>query len=111
MQITGILKEKLELIKGVGVKGEWKKQSFVIETPGEWAKLICFDVWGDTIQYLDKSNKGDSLTVDFDPESREYSGKWYTNLKAWKIEVKPSLPTEPSRDTSLPPDDSGNLPF
>jgi hypothetical protein len=30
---------------------------------------------------------GNQLKVDFDAESREFNGKWFTNLKAWKIEV------------------------
>jgi hypothetical protein len=30
---------------------------------------------------------GNSFPIDFDIESREYNIKWYTDIKAWKIEV------------------------
>ena len=30
---------------------------------------------------------GNELLVSFDAESREYNGRWFTDLKAWKIEL------------------------
>jgi hypothetical protein len=35
--------------------------------------------------YLDKLVLGDTGTFSFDAESREYNGKYYTNLKCFKI--------------------------
>jgi len=29
---------------------------------------------------------GDEVTVSFDLESRDFNGKWYTDVKAWKVE-------------------------
>ena len=57
----------------------------VIETPGDYPKQVCFMVWGDKIDQL-QIREGQELTVHFDLESREYNGRWYTDVKAWKVD-------------------------
>jgi hypothetical protein len=54
--------------------------------------------------------------VSFEPNSREYQGKWYTDLRAWKIETLGARPTTetvpPPSLEDIPEDDgSGDLPF
>lgn len=86
MQITAKLIQVLPLQSGTGKNGEWKKQEIVVETNAQYPKKICISVWGDKIN--DSQLKlGNELTIDFDVESREYNGRWYTDVKAWKIEV------------------------
>lgn len=58
---------------------------FAIETDGKYPKAIAFNDFG--AADVDKCNIGDEIIVSFEPESREYNGKYYTNLKAYKIEV------------------------
>lgn len=90
MQITAQLTQLLPLQTGSGNKGEWKKQDIIIETHGQYPKKICVSIWGDKINES-ILRIGNELTIDFDVESREYNGKWYTDVKAWKIELsKPS---------------------
>lgn len=85
LQISGTVKQILELQSGQGKKGPWKKQDFILETPGKFPRLVCVTQWGDQI---DKNNikEGDALTAFIDLQSREYKGRWYTDVKAWKIE-------------------------
>ncbi|MCU0444746.1 MAG: DUF3127 domain-containing protein [Microscillaceae bacterium] len=87
LEITGQLFEILSEQSGTGKNGIWRKQEFVIDTTAEqYPKKVCFTVWGDRINQLSSFNIGDNLKVSFDVESRPYQGKWYTDLKAWKIE-------------------------
>ena len=117
-QIKGKLITKLPEVTGQGQKGTWIKQSFIIETDGQYPKQICLDAWGDVVDAVDiiKSRGiGTFLTIDFEPESREFNGKWYTNLRAWKIEVGASLQTVQVSKPEPPPAQSGegedSLPF
>lgn len=82
----GTLIEKLPELSGTGKKGVWTKQDFVIETTDQYPRKICLSVWGDKVDLLDKFKVGDTMTVHFNPESREYNQKWYTELRAWKFE-------------------------
>lgn len=85
MEITGTLVHILPLQTGQGKNGQWKKQDFVLEIPGSFPKKACFSAWGDKI---DSSILvvGQMLKVSFDVESREYNGRWYTDLKAYSIQ-------------------------
>lgn len=85
LKITGTVKQILEIQSGEGKNGPWKKQDFILETPGKYPKLVCVTQWGDQI---DKNNisEGEKLTVFIDLQSREYKGNWYTDVKAWKVE-------------------------
>ncbi|WP_394991810.1 DUF3127 domain-containing protein [Emticicia sp.] len=86
MEIKGRLIHLLALQTGEGKNGTWKKQDFVIETDGQYPKKVCLSAWGDKFNenYL---TEGNDLLVSFDAESREYNGRWFTDLKAWKIEL------------------------
>lgn len=86
MQLTAKLIQLLPLQTGTGKNGEWRKQDIILETEGQYPRKICVSVWGDKINDQ-QLIVGKLLTVDFDIESREYSGKWYTDIKAWKIEI------------------------
>lgn len=88
LQIVGKLVELLPEQSGEGRNGVWRKKSFVIETQDQYPKKICLVIWGDRISQLDGSSPGDTLTVDFDLESREYNGRWYTDAKAWRVEAQ-----------------------
>ena len=86
MDITAKVTEILPEQTGQGRNGTWVKVSFVVETQEQYPRKICFDAWGDRVDYVKKLNAGDLVKVDFDIESREYNGRWYTNVKAWRIE-------------------------
>ena len=69
----------------------WEKQDFVIQTGGQYPKKLCFAVWGDKIAKF-AVQEGQDLTVSIDVESREYNGRWYTDVKAWNIQAAGSSP-------------------
>ena len=84
MEIAGKIIELLEVKFGKSANGEWRKQEYVLETEAQYPKKICFMAWGDKIDQFD-IKKDEKLTVSIDLESREYNGRWYTDVKAWKV--------------------------
>lgn len=88
MEITGKLIQKLPVQSGVSTSGNnWSKAEFVIETIEQYPKKVCANLWGDRARALDQFQEGSLITVSFDLESREFNGRWYTDVKAWKVEA------------------------
>lgn len=86
MQLTAKLVQLLPVQTGTGKNGQWKKQDIIVETDGQYPKKVCISIWGDKIDES-QLKMGNRLKIDFDVESREYNGRWYTDVKAWKIEA------------------------
>jgi len=122
LQVTGKIQQILKPESGVSRAGkEWKKQEFVIETEEQFPRKVCFTLFGDKSSLLDSFSEGDEVDVSFNLESREFNGKWYHNINAWKLDKKQgeeSLPEPPPefRPEDIPPEpaddsDSSDLPF
>ncbi len=86
MEITGRIIQKLDLQKGTSAKGEWKKQEFIVETNDKFPKKVCISGWAEKVDDLNRYNINDMVKVSVNVESREYNGKWYTDVRFWKIE-------------------------
>ena len=84
MEINGKIIELLAEKSGQSAKGTWRKQEYVLQTEDQYPKKICFMVWGDKIDEF-AIKQGENLVVSIDLESREYNGRWYTDVKAWKV--------------------------
>jgi len=118
MQLKGKLLKLLPLQTGEGKSGTWKKQEFIIETEGNFPKKVCLSLWGDKINML-QGKEGGMVVVDFDIESREYNGRWFTEARAWKVDgdMKSSNQTATSEDdlswidSQQSIEDDGDLPF
>jgi hypothetical protein len=85
LELTGKITQILPEKSGTTARGPWRKQEYVLEVPGEYPKQVCFMVWGDKIDQFG-IQQGQELTVHFDLESREWNGRWYTDVRAWRIE-------------------------
>ncbi len=113
LELTGKIIAVLPEKSGTSSRGPWRKQEYVIEIPGDYPKQVCFMVWGDKIDQFGVA-EGESLTVHFDLESREYNGRWYTDVKAWRVErpdAQGEMPEPPSPDDAPPPDFDDDVPF
>ncbi|MDR2534305.1 MAG: DUF3127 domain-containing protein [Tannerellaceae bacterium] len=87
MEITGKVVAVLTLQEGVSRAGnEWKKQEYVLETDDQFPKKVCFQIFGGDKIAQANIQYGEKITVSFDIESREFNGKWYTNINAWKVD-------------------------
>ena len=86
MEVIGKIIHVLQPQSGKSKAGkQWKKQEYVLETEDAYPKKICFDFFGDRVdQFPLKIN--DRVRLSFDIESREYNGRWYTNIRGWKAE-------------------------
>ena len=71
---------------GTGKNGPWIKQDFIIETQGDYPKKVCVSSWGEKAGEVTEFKEGDEMKININIESREYNGRWYTDIKAWKIE-------------------------
>jgi len=120
MELSGKIVKILQLQTGQGKNGVWKKQDYVMEYGDAYPKLVCFNLWGDKIDQFTLS-EGDVVNVSFDVESREFNGKYYTDVKAWKVEKGEGTPQNaPAGNKSdfgtpapdfLNSDDKDDLPF
>ena len=97
MEVKGRVTQLLPMQSGMGKKGPWKKQEFILETQSQYPKKICFSIWGDKVDQFNLAT-GDVVNVFVDLESREYNGRWYTEARAWKIEKSGSGSTPPPPD-------------
>ncbi len=115
LEISGKLIKKLPEQTGEGKFGKWIKQDFIIETTDQYPKKVCFSTWGDKTDILKKFSEGDKITVSFNPESREYNERWYTDLRAWKIigetdNIPEDIPP-PFSEEDIPPPEEEDIPF
>jgi hypothetical protein len=85
MELKGKVIQLLQPQTGMGKKGQWKKQEFIVETQAQFSKKVCLSAWGEKIDQFNLS-VGDIVTVAVDLESREYNGRWYTEARAWKVD-------------------------
>jgi len=93
MEIIGKLIQKMPMQSGISKTGNsWQKQEFVIETMEQYPRKICANLWGDKTAILETLNIDDKIVMSFDLESREFNGKWYTDVKAWKVEPATANP-------------------
>ena len=88
LEITGKISQILPLETGESKNGQWKKQFFILEfMDGNYPKKVSVSVWGDKTDSLRNLQPGSDVKVSFNVESREYNGRWYTDVKAWRIEA------------------------
>lgn len=87
MELAGKVIAVLEPRGGVSKSGnQWKVQEYVIETHDQYPRRMCFDVFGeDKIQQFN-IQVGEELNVSFDIDAREWQGRWFNSIRAWKVE-------------------------
>ncbi len=85
MELSGKVYKVNPVESGEGKNGVWKKQQVVLEIDnGKYPKKVAVVFWGDLVN-SDSFAEGRDISVEFEVESREYNGKWYTDVKAWRI--------------------------
>ena len=112
LKVTGKITTILDVEKGVSkADKEWHKVFFVIDTGAKFNPEVCFQIFGqEKVDKFLKYNKvGDDVDVDFNLSSREYNGKYFHNLDAWKV-FKAGESTD-NTPTPEPVDETNSLPF
>jgi hypothetical protein len=87
MDITIKVIKILDSVSGVSQRtgNAWEKHSFVGETEGNYPRKVCFSVMGKDRWDKFAIRVDMKYNVSFDVESREWQGKWFTELSAWNV--------------------------
>ena len=88
MEVIGKAIAALQVKSGISQRtGEqWQSREYVIETQEQYPKRMCFEVFGiDKLKEFNIRNN-DLIKVHFDITAREYNGRWYNSIRAWKVE-------------------------
>lgn len=85
MEISGKIIAVLPIATGQGKNGTWRSQDYVLETADQYPKKVCFNLFNDKIDQFPIAID-EVVNVSFDVESKEYNGRWFTNIRAWKVE-------------------------
>jgi len=118
--LEGRLVQILSAQEGQSTRGAWKKQDFIIETSEQYPKKVCICCWNEKTDELSKFQLNDNLRVSVNIESREYNSKWYTYIKAWRIEQlntesttnsNPAISEDDISGVSFSNDENDDLPF
>jgi len=122
MDITGTVIQILPEQRFNGKNGEVVKNQFVIEHGGQYKKKAVFGVFGEDRWKQMGVADGADVQVSFDIDAREWNGKWFGELTAWKVQIlgseqQSAVPNAKSvAQTDIPQDGShvendSDLPF
>ena len=101
MEISGKIIAVLPLATGEGKNGTWRSQDYVLETADQYPKKVCFNLFNDKIDQF-PMGIDDQVNVSFDVESREYNGRWYTTVRAWKVDKGATSVAPKAMNSSAP---------
>ncbi len=88
MEIVGKIVQVLPAQEGVSKNtgNPWKIQAYILETQEQYPRRVCFEIFGEDKIKNNPCNVDDLVTVSFDIESREFNGRWYTSIRAWRVQ-------------------------
>ena len=87
MELTGLIIAVMPAKSGVSARtgNPWMNQEYVIEIPGQYPKRCVFSIFGeDRIKQFAIQN-GETITVQFDIDAREYQGRWFNEIRAYNV--------------------------
>ena len=126
MEIVGKVVQLGTLTEGNSPRGPWKKQELIIETQEQYPKKICLMCWGDRVNEANSFFVGQMIKAQIRIESREFNGKWYTDVTAFRFDLEqpetqpaqqpinqmpPQQPLPPMNDDYFASDNGDDLPF
>lgn len=88
MEIVGKIVQVLPAQEGVSKStgNPWKIQSYILETLEQYPRKVCFEIFGEDRIKNNPCEIDQIVTVSFDIESREFNGRWYTSIRAWRVQ-------------------------
>lgn len=86
MEITGKVVRLGALTEGTSARGQWRKQDLIIETEEQFPKTVCLTCWSNQIDEIQKFAPGQTIKAQIDLSSREFNGKWYTDVRVWRFD-------------------------
>ena len=104
MDIVGKIIQVLPLQSGTSSRtgNAWQLQSYVLETQEQYPRKVCFEIFGEERIKNNPCNIDDLVTVSFDIESREFNGRWYTSIRAWRVQQGDMTSAQPAAAAPQP---------
>ena len=112
MEISGKIIQVLPERGGISQRSgsEWKLGQYIIETFEQFPKKCVFEVFGSDRIAQFNIQAGQSLTVSIDIDAHEYNGRWYNQVRAWKVvPYDPAAVAAPAAAPGIAP--AGDVPF
>jgi len=107
MELQGKVIAVLEPRSGVSAKGPWMSQEYVIETHEQYPHKMVFNIFGEDKIKQFNIQSGEEISVSFDINAREWNGRWYNDIRAWKVDrVQPN-----AQAAAQPPTGGSQAPF
>ena len=95
MNISGKVVQVLPSQTGTSKAGNpWQKQEFVLDQGGQYPRKVCISLFGDNVAKIPQVGQDVMVSVDID--SREFNGRWYTEIKAWNVVQAGAQPAAPA---------------
>lgn len=115
MEVVGKIIEVLPIQEGVArsTGKPWKKGTYVLETQESFPRKIAFTAFGeDRVNLFNTvARPGAMVRLSFDIDSREYQGRWYTDIAGWKIEpADGAAPAAAAPAAAAPAPDAAGIP-
>lgn len=92
MEITGKVVRLGNLTEGTSARGPWRKQDLIIETEEQYPRTVCLTCWTNQIDEIQKFAPGQSIKAQIEISSREFNGKWYTDVRVWRFDLAGTQP-------------------
>lgn len=88
MEITGKLIASMPLKSGMSQKTgkSWQSKEYVLEIPGQYVRHFAFTVFGEERLKQFNLRKDEEITVSFDIDAHEWNGRWFNEIRAYKVE-------------------------
>ena len=86
MEIIGKVVRLGNLTEGQSARGPWRKQELIIETEEQYPRTVCLICWTNQIEEIQKFAPGQTIKAQIEISSREFNGKWYTDVRVWRFD-------------------------
>lgn len=95
MEIQGKMVRLGNLTEGTSPRGAWRKQELIIETLEQYPKQVCLVCWNDRVAEAQNFKQGQIIKAQISIESREFNGKWYTDVRPFRFDIEMPQQAQP----------------
>ena len=103
MEIQGKVVRLGALTEGTSARGAWRKQELIIETIEQYPKQVCLVCWGDRVAEAQNFTPGQTIKAQISIESREFNGKWYTDVRPFRFDLEAPQQAMPQQQYQAQP--------
>ena len=107
--VIAVLEVKSGVSKSTG--NAWMNQEYVVESNEMYPKKMCFSVFGEDKIKQFNIKKGDQIGVHFNIDAREWEGRYFNSISAWKVETlgESQAPAQPQNKQVPPAPQAGTV--